>query len=728
MEDKGVQTLKRDIPASLVVFLVAVPLSLGIAVASGAPIMGGLIAAVVGGIVAGLLAGAPLQVSGPAAGLTVVVFSQVQQFGWPVTCAIAAAAGLLQLLLGFLKVARGALAIAPAVVHGMLAGIGITIALAQLHVVLGGAPESSAVKNLKELPGQIADLHGPATFLGLFTIALLFGWKFVPKKLKAVPGPLVAVITGTLIAVMGHFDDVKRVDLPANLFGDHVLPQLPASNQWGAFAVAAVTIAIIASIESLLCAVATDKLHDGARANLDKELVAQGGANLVSGLLGGLPVTGVIVRSSANIQAGGKTRLSAILHGVWVLVFVLAFAPLLEKIPLSVLAGLLVYVGANLVNKHHIEQLKEHRELPIYVATVAGVVGLNLLAGVGIGIALSILMTLRRLAHTKVFTEEKEGRWHVRLEGSATFTSVPKLNEALSQVPAGAPVDIDLSVDFMDHAAFEALHGWREAHERTGGKVDIDERHESWYSDAASGQPRGRRTTSRPTLISLFTGRGATPRREDLIQGIQNFESGARSDVRAIFSQLARNGQHPTELFITCCDSRVVPTLFTASGPGDLFKLRNIGNIVPVSASSGNEHTSVGAALEYSIGVLGITSVVVCGHSSCGAMQALLDNPDLSKMPHLSGWLKHAQGSLTRYRQQDVWSGAIAAVDQLALINVVQQLDNLRTYPVVAEAERSGKLRLLGMYFDIENAQVYLYDAADRRFVQATDASSALPA
>jgi carbonic anhydrase len=716
--------MKRDVLASLVVFLVAVPLSLGIAVASGAPVMGGLIAAVVGGIVGGLLAGAPLQVSGPAAGLTVIVFAQVQQFGWPVACAIAAAAGLVQLILGFLKVARGALAIAPAVVHGMLAGIGITIALAQLHVVLGGKPESSAVKNLKELPGQIADLHGPSMILGLLTIGILFAWKFVPKALKSVPGPLVAVIATTLIAVLGHFDEVKRVDLPANLFGDHVLPRLPASDQWGAFAIAAATVAIIASVESLLCAVATDKLHNGLRANLDRELIAQGGANLVSGLLGGLPVTGVIVRSSANIQAGGKTRLSAILHGVWILIFVLAFASLIEKIPLSVLAGLLVFVGVHLVNKHHIQELREHHEFPIYIATLAGVVGLNLLAGVAIGIGLSVLMTLRRLSHTKILTEKKEGRWHVRIEGTLTFSSVPKLNEALSKIPAGAPVDVDLAVDFMDHAAFEALHGWREAQERTGGHVDIDELHEVWYEAAAAGDPKKAKSGPIAVMTNLLTGRGE----RDLVEGIRTFEQSSRPQAQGILSQLARDGQKPRELFITCCDSRVVPTLFTASGPGDLFKLRNIGNIVPASDSDGGGHDSVGAAIEYAIGALGVESIIVCGHSSCGAMQALLDNPDLSDRPHLADWLSHARGSVARYRNQDVWNGGLAAVDRLALINVVQQLDNLRSYPIVAGAERAERLKLVGMYFDIESAQVYLYDADSRRFVLATDSSVVLSA
>lgn len=710
------------------VFLVAVPLSLGIALASGAPVMAGLIAAVIGGVVGGIFSGAPLQVSGPAAGLTVIVFTQVQQFGWPVTCAIAAAAGAVQLLLGFLKVARGALAIAPSVVHGMLAGIGITIALAQLHIVLGGKPESSALKNLYELPEQIRDHHGPATLLGLITIGVLFAWKFIPKALKAVPAPLVAVVIGTLISVLGKFN-VARVDLPDGGFAEHVLPQLPSPSLWGAFALAVGTTALIASVESLLSAVAVDKLHDGPRANLDRELLAQGAANLTSGLLGGLPVTGVIVRSSANVNAGGKSRWSAVLHGVWILLFALLLGSLIEKIPMAVLAGLLVFVGASLVNRHHIKEVTEHGEAPIYFATVAGVVGINLLAGVGIGIGLSILMTLRRLASTRITTRESQGRWHARIEGSLTFASVPQLSAALAQIPAEARVDIDLAVDFMDHAAFEALHGWRQTHQKTGGTVDIDERHENWYQSAVSGKPRDRKSAPLTSLSALFFGRGKKNKAEPeqgLIDGIIEFNRTGRPAVHSMLSELARLGQEPSELFITCCDSRVVPTLFTGSGPGDLFKLRNIGNIVPVHDATDGANHSVGAALEYATGVLKIKTLVICGHSSCGAMQALLDNPDLSQLPHLSSWLKHATQSLERYHRESIWDNEIAAVDRLALINVVQQLENLRSYPVVQEAEGAGKLRLLGMFFHIEEAQVYVYDETTKRF-QPVRADEILP-
>ena len=490
-----------DLPSSLVVFLVAVPLALGIANASGAPIASGLIGCIVGGIVAGLLSGAPLQVSGPAAGLTVLVYGMVQKFGWTTMCAISLVAGIFQLCFGALKIARASLMISPAVVHGMLAGIGITISLAQLHVMLGGKPQSSAVLNLKELPTEVVQLYthptAPEThaaILGIITIAILVGWGYLPAKVRLIPAAIVSVLTATILGNV-FFPEAPRVAIKDGSLFVFQLPQLPADI--GGFFVAALTIAVVASVESLLCAMATDKLHTGPRANLDKELIAQGATNLISGLLGGLPVTGVIVRSAANVAAGGKTRVSSILHGVWVLLFVLLATSQLNKIPLAALAGLLIHVGVRLINLHHIRELHLHREVIVYTVTALGVAFLNLLAGVGLGIGLAVILLLRRLANFKSEVESRDGGiWHVRIEGALNFLTVPQLSATLAKIPEGSRVEIDLLVEFMDHAAFEALHSWRKTYEKTGGTVDIDEKHESWYGDAKGGSPRVTRATN----------------------------------------------------------------------------------------------------------------------------------------------------------------------------------------------------------------------------------------
>ncbi|MBI5513211.1 MAG: SulP family inorganic anion transporter [Deltaproteobacteria bacterium] len=488
-EPRGLGLFLREIPPSLVVFLVAVPLSMGIALASGAPIMAGLIAAVLGGVVVGALAGAPLQVSGPAAGLAVLVFGYVQQFGLRELGAIVVVAGLLQVALGAARIARGALAISPAIIHGMLAGIGVQIALAQLHVVLGGSPQSSALRNIAELPGQVLHLHGAATALGLLTVGVLLAWSRAPERVqRVVPAPLAAVVTATVVGLLAGMD-VPRVALPGAWTSALSAPSWPGE-RLGAAALAAVTIAIVASAESLLSAVATDRLHGGRRADLDRELLAQGVGNVLAGACGALPITGVIVRSKANITAGARTRWSAVLHGAWIVLFVTQLGGVLRTIPLAALAGLLVVVGVRLVDVGHLKDLSRHGQLGIYLATLAGVVGINLLAGIGIGVALAVLLLLRRLTRISVAVEERASRWHVVITGSLTFVGVPELTGALAAIPPGRSVDVDLNVDTLDHAAFEALHNWRLGYEKAGGQVDIDKLHEAWSArDSLSAGP-----------------------------------------------------------------------------------------------------------------------------------------------------------------------------------------------------------------------------------------------
>ena len=232
----------------MVVFLVALPLSLGIAVASDAPVLAGLIAAVVGGIVAGALGGSPLQVSGPAAGLTVIVAGLVAEFGWAVTCAITVCAGILQVIFGMSGVARAALAISPVVVHAMLAGIGITIALQQVHVLLGGESHSSAWNNLSDLPAQLLTVAPAGLFLGLLVIAVMVTWRWVPGPLAKVPGPLVAIVTATLVSLVIPAE-VARIQIDGSLLDALQLPALP-DGKWGAFATGVLTVALIASVES----------------------------------------------------------------------------------------------------------------------------------------------------------------------------------------------------------------------------------------------------------------------------------------------------------------------------------------------------------------------------------------------------------------------------------------------------------------------------------------------
>lgn len=727
-----------DVPASLVVFLVALPLSLGIAAASGAPIMAGLIAAAVGGIVAGSLGGSPLQVSGPAAGLTVVVAGLVQEFGWQVTCAITAAAGVVQLLLGISRVGRAALAVSPVVVKAMLAGIGITIILQQVRVLLGGQPAGSALDNLMALPAAITDVELHAALLGLIVVLILVGWKHLPAAVRRIPGPLAAVAAGTALSV-AFAPGVERISFTGSIFDAVALPQLPEGN-WRAVAFAVISMALIASIESLLSAVAVDKMHSGPRTNLNRELVGQGAANIVSGSLGGLPVTGVIVRSATNVEAGAATRLSAVLHGVWVLAFSAMFAGLIQLIPLSVLAGLLVMIGARLIKVADIRTSLRTGDLLIYAVTLFCVVFLNLLEGVMIGLALAAASVLWRVLRAAVQSHRPASpsdAWRVTIGGSCSFFALPKLNRVLHAVPAGVNVVVELNADYVDHAFREALLAWQHQHEAAGGTVSLEEHGNTLFQDAADQAPKRQEARELPLPPRAFwqdvagppqpggkagdhVGEGSRPL-QPLLLGIDKYHRRFADQVRPLVQDLA-NSQNPDTLFVACVDSRVNPNLITSSGPGDLLTLRNIGNVV----CHDGQDASIDSALSFAVKGLAVESIVICGHSNCGAMKALIDDAHGKGNPSLGAgfdaWLNHARPSYRELLADHPVALAAAAAgygrqDQLAMVNVAVQLGKLEKHPMVGPALARGSLQATGLFYDIATARVLLVEPAGIQFL-----------
>ncbi|MGV9252982.1 SulP family inorganic anion transporter [Streptomyces sp. NPDC003697] len=741
-----------DVSAAVAVFLIALPLSLGIALATGAPLQAGLVAAAVGGLVAGRLGGSPLQVSGPAAGLTVVTADLIHRYGWRTTCAITVLAGLAQLGLGCLRVARSALAVSPAVVHGMLAGIGVTIAVAQLHIVLGGSPQSSVVDNLLALPAQLAGLHPDSVSVSVLTLALLLLWPRLPGRagrlLTKVPAALVAVAGATAAAALLGLS-LPRVDLPS--WSSHALAGLPEGPVLGLLT-AVLSTTLVCSVQSLLGAVAVDKLVAGrtapatgvGRSDLDRELLGQGAANVVSGALGGLPVAGVAVRSTANVRAGAVSRNSTMLHGALVVVATLLMVPVLEFIPLASLAALVMAVGVQMVSLHHIRTVTRHREVLVYAVTTLGVVALGVLAGVALGVAAAVGVALNRLAHTRITHEERDGVHHVHVRGQLTFLAVPRLSRILHHVPQGAAAVVALDGSFMDHAAYESLQDWRRTHTAHGGSVELTGRRTGvrlaepadsggcrcrpwtpWRNHQCGrplpAAPEGGADTSGPAV--------AGPSGQALARGISAFHRNTAPLVRDELARLAREGQQPSQLFLTCADSRLVTSMITSSGPGDLFVVRNVGNLVPPAGEDGDD--SVAAAIEYAVDVLQVRSITVCGHSGCGAMQALLGSAHEKPGTPLGRWLRHGRPSLERMtddgRPEPRLSGRPPAdeAERLCLTNVVQQLEHLRAHDSVARALRAGTLELHGMYFHVGEAQAYLLAGAEDGNEVFTDVEAA---
>ncbi|MCL8014166.1 SulP family inorganic anion transporter [Streptomyces sp. AS02] len=469
--------LRQDFAASLVVFLVALPLCVGVAVASGVPAELGLVTGIVGGIVTGLMRGSSLQVSGPAAGLTVLVFEAVQEFGLPVLGVLVLATGLLQLLMGALKLGRYFRAISVSVVEGMLAGIGLVLIAGQLYSVADAKAPASGLEKIAGLPSALVQAVGntealASIGLGAGTIAVLVLWKRMPGKVRTIPGPLAAVGLATAAAAVFSLP-VATVEVKG-LLGSVQPPSLSAFGEFANIGVIGTIIAftLIASAESLFSAAAVDRLHDGPRTEYDKELMAQGAGNAVCGALGALPMTAVIVRSSANVQAGAKTKASRVMHGVWLLLFAALLPATLALIPIPALAGILVYSGWKLIPFRGIVSLwRGHRgEALILVVTAVSIVAVNMFEGVLIGLALSIAKTAWEASHIKLEIIDKgAGPIQAYLSGNATFLRLPKILDSLEALPQDRPVELDLSgLHHLDHACRTALENWAERHSAAG--------------------------------------------------------------------------------------------------------------------------------------------------------------------------------------------------------------------------------------------------------------------
>jgi MFS superfamily sulfate permease-like transporter len=476
----------NDLIASIVVFLVALPLCMGISIASGVPAALGLITGIVGGIVVGSLAGAPLQVSGPAAGLTVLVFEIVRDYGIAALGPAVFLAGLVQFIAGRLKFGGWFRAISPAVIFGMLAGIGVLIFASQFHVMLDDKPKGTGIENLLSIPTAIASgifpldgsKHEIAALLGLITIGTLIAWdKFKRGPARFIPGALVGIVLASAIAAFFQFP-VQYVSVP-NLLQDLTLPSAATLSVIAQPPVllAALALAFIASAETLLCATAVDRIQTLHRTDYDRELAAQGVGNVLCGVLGALPMTGVIVRSSANVQAGAKTRLSAILHGFYLLVFVALVPGVLRYIPTSGLGAILVFTGFKLLDMENLQRLRGYGRWPvaIYAATVAGIVCTDLLTGVLTGVFLSAARLMYKVTQLRVVTASEGNSVRVELIGAATFVRLPKLGRTFESLPTRSEVHLDVQrLAYIDDSCLDLIRSWKEQHEGQGGVVVVD--------------------------------------------------------------------------------------------------------------------------------------------------------------------------------------------------------------------------------------------------------------
>jgi SulP family sulfate permease len=476
-------TWRNDLPASLVVALVALPLCLGVALASGAPASSGLIAGVVGGVLVGVLSGSQLMVSGPAAGLTAIVLTAVTQLGFPAFLAAVVIAGAIQLVIGILRAGVIAYYIPTPVVKGMLAAIGLILILKQLPYAVGfvgswegdeAFVQTNQETTFSAVRKALDSIEPLAAVISLLGLLVLFNWKrFRSPRARLIPAPLIVVLLGVganmIAEALNHDWALPQKDLVLLRTSGGVgsLLQWPdpaaflQANVW----TVALTVAIVASIETLLSLEATDRMDPlKRRSPANRELLAQGAGNMLSGLLGGLPVTGVIVRSAANITGGARSRWSAVMHGAWLLLAVSLIPGALNRIPLAALAAILLHTGSNLAKPAIIRDLWRqgwHQFLP-FAVTVVAILLTDLLKGIMVGLAVGaffiLIDHLRSPAWSEVSPPGAVLR-RLKLDPHVTFLNKASLARELDALPAGARIEIDgRDTAVIDPDALEVLH------------------------------------------------------------------------------------------------------------------------------------------------------------------------------------------------------------------------------------------------------------------------------
>jgi len=483
------KTIKNDLPASIVVFFVALPLCLGIALASGAPLFSGLIAGIVGGIVVGALSGSRIGVSGPAAGLAAIVFVAIGDLGYQNFLLAVVLGGVLQLIFGFLKAGVIGYYFPSSVIKGMLTGIGIIIILKQIPHFFGydADPEGDFAfiqidgeNTFTEIFKSINYISLGSTLVGVAGLAILILWdRVLSKKAKIfqlIQGPLVAVIVGILFFVFTQGNEslainsahLVSVPVPEDMnsfLGQFNFPNFAVITNPDVWVVA-FTIALVASLETLLCVEATDKLDPHKNVTpTNRELLAQGTGNIISGMIGGLPITQVIVRSSANIQSGGRSKASAIIHGFFLLISVMLIPTLLNKIPLSVLAAILLVVGYKLAKPALFKSMYQlgWKQFVPFVVTVLGIVFTDLLVGIGMGLGVGIVVILIKSFQNSHFLhiEDKSNGVHkikMTLAEEVTFFNKGAILNELDSLPRDTYLELDVrKTTYLDHDIIEIL-------------------------------------------------------------------------------------------------------------------------------------------------------------------------------------------------------------------------------------------------------------------------------
>ena len=735
-------TLTRDLTAGLVVFLVALPLCLGVALSSGAPLISGLVAGVLGGILVGLLSGSHTSISGPSPGSAAVVVAQIAILGSFETFLLAViVAGVIQIVLGAARAGVLSEFVPSGVIKGLLAAIGVILILKQIPHLFGldSDPEGDMAffqpdqENTFSELGKLFGFHPGATVIGLSSVALLFVWDRIPRLKKSpIPAPLAAVVWGVgLNAFLGRFggqwivggNHMVQVPVAASAAEFAAFLHWPDFSQWlnPKVYTAGLAIAMVTSLETLLNLEAIDKIDPKQRTSpSNRELVAQGVGNIAAGLLGGIPITSVIVRSSLNINSGGQTKLAAITHGVLLLVCVAFLPTWLNLIPLSCLAAILFVTGVRLAGPATMKQMwkdGKYQFIP-FAVTIVAIVVTDLVIGtlIGLAVSLSFILTSTLRRPIRRFEEKQLGGnvTHIELANQVSFLNRGALSQTLDSIPRGGQLLLDArNSHYIDPDVLDLIRHFKEK-TAPARKIEV----------SLMGFRSKYRLEDRIQYVDHATRevqQSMTPSQilEVLKDGNERFRTGrllTRDHGRQVIE--TAQGQHPLAVVLSCMDSRSSAELVFDAGIGDLFNVRVAGNI---------PSRKILGSIEYGCAVAGAKLILVMGHTRCGAVtlavklactpEAIPDpSPQSPGCQHAEPIVQCIQEAIDQDRSRDF--AHFSPAEQEVFINETARNNVLRTVEQIQRESdtirtliREGRVAIVGAMYDVASGEIEFINA-----------------
>ena len=686
-----IQYLREDFVSGLTVACVALPLSLALAMASGTKGESGLITAIIAGIIGPLFGGAALSINGPANSMPILVAMAIQKYGIQCLPFLVLASGFLQFLSGVFGFGRVIRFTPLPVIHAFTAGIGALLFIGQLSRALGlPLPDQNHIVQVTiHIFGLIDKIQFESLCLTVVVILIVF---LFPRISKRIPAYLAAVLIPTLFVMLMKIKVPLIGNIPASLPLPH-LPILPREHILDLLSLSLIAFSL-ASLETLLSLGSLERLTN-KKYNPDHELIGQGLSNIVSSCFCGLPATGVIARSTLNVQAGAKTGRSSIFHSLFMIAAIFMLAPMTSQIPIPVLAGVILSVSLKMLRPLEFVRLwrVSRFEGGIFLVTFFSIIFLGMIVGIQAGILAALVITALHLGRSKAKIEkfEDSGLPNISIEGALTFMSAKTFEQIRYQINQKVSVNglvIDMSQ--VNHMDVSGAHQFIEILEPLirNSKLALV----------------GLTSHCRQTLTNVDVG-------YNIVDTIA-MNSHEVFDILNISPKKVEDS-NPHTLFVTCLDGRLNPTAIAGASPGDLYVLRNIGNLVPCAGS--DALPAEGAAVEFAIARLKIKEVIICGHSDCDSVQTALryqqtHYDQTHQLPHMESWLKQLEPVCSVLPPNVSLREAIQA-------NLLKQLENLKTYPLVQEKLSQKELKISIWFFNALDESIEEWDEATQRFI-----------